>query len=343
MSVNQDKDNKSNVGKCQKIVKPVIISASRATDIPKWYSEWFVNRIKAGYIIWTNPFNQNYRQKVSFEDVQVIVFWSKDPKPLMPYLDFIDSKNFGYYFQYTLNDYEKEGLEPNLPQLTKRIETFIELSNKIGKEKVIWRFDPLILSNSIRVDDLLLRIENIGNQIHKYTEKLVISFVDINRYNLVKQRLQKLNSGYREFRIEEMIELIVGLSNLNKKWNLSIATCGEDWPPNVHFSDYGIAPNRCIDDELMRRLFPNNKKLLNFLNSKKCPQSTLLSDEESKANSLKDPNQRESCGCVISKDIGQYETCMHLCVYCYANKWDTKVRNRYQKYCLGDHSSDSIC
>jgi len=323
------------------VIEPVIISASRATDIPKWYAEWFFNRLKIGYTIWKNPFNPNNRQKISFDKTRAIVFWSKDPKPLIEYLPRIDEKGIDYYFQFTLNDYEKENLEPNLPSLDKRIETFKELSKKIGKEKVIWRFDPLILSKELTPEILLRRIEYIGNQIHEFTEKLVISFVDISEYNLVKQRLDKSNKNYQEFTPQEMLTIAEGLFELNKKWNLVIATCAEEWPVGTDLSKFGIIHNRCIDDELLKRLFPYNKELMKFLEGKKSPQRTLAISEEIK-NPLKDKNQRKSCGCIISKDIGQYDTCMHLCTYCYANKWDTKVRNRYESYCRGDRSGESI-
>jgi len=322
-------------------IEPIIISASRATDIPKWYPEWFFNRLKAGYIIWKNPFNQNIRQKVSFRKTKAIVFWTKDPKPMFEYLPEIDKMGIDYYFQFTLNDYEKENLEPNIPPLNKRIETFKQLSKKIGKERVIWRFDPLILSNDLTPEILLNRIENIGNQIHEFTEKFVISFIDISEYNLVKQRLEKQNKNYREFEPSEMMRIAEGLFELNKKWGLIIATCAEDWPIGADLSKYGIIHNRCIDDELLKRLFPNNLELMQFLTVKRNPQRTLSFTNED-INPLKDKNQRKACGCIISKDIGQYDTCMHLCIYCYANKWDTKVRNRYEKYCRGDRSGESI-
>lgn len=323
------------------IVEPVIISASRATDIPKWYAEWFINRLNEGFVIWVNPFNQNYRQIVSFNKTRAIVFWTKDPKPLIKYLPKIDETGIDYYFQYTLNDYERENIEPNLSPLNKRIETFKELSNQIGKKRVIWRFDPLILSDEITVETLLNKIKNVGDQIHSFTEKLVISFVDMSEYNLVKQRLNKLNKNYREFTPSEMLQLAKGLHEINKEWGLIIATCAEDWPKGTDLSKLGIVHNRCIDDELLKRLFPNNRELIKFLETKKIPQKTLIDTSKPK-NPLKDKNQRDACGCVISKDIGQYETCMHLCTYCYANKWDTKVRNRYEKYCQSDRNGESM-
>jgi DNA repair photolyase len=324
------------------LVEPVIISASRATDIPKWYAEWFINRLNEGYVIWINPFNQNFRQKVSFEKTKAIVFWTKDPRPLMKYLPIVDKKGIDYYFQYTLNDYEKENIEPNLSPLNRRIETFKELSNQIGKNKVIWRFDPLVLSDEINVETLLNKIKNVGDQIHEYTEKLVISFIDISEYHLVKQRLNKLNKNYREFTPSEMLQLAEGLYTLNKEWGLILATCAEDWPKGTDLSKLGIVHNRCIDDELLKKLFPNNHELIKFLESKEGSQKTILESSNNKKNPLKDKNQRDACGCIISKDIGQYETCMHLCTYCYANKWDTKVRNRYERYCQSDRNGESI-
>lgn len=323
------------------MVEPVVVSASRATDIPKWYAEWFINRLEEGYIIWTNPFNQDYKQLVSFNKTRAIVFWTKDPRPLMKYLPVVDSKGIDYYFQFSLNDYEKEKLEPNLSPLNKRIETFKELSQRIGKERVIWRFDPLILSDEISVETLLAKIRGIGDQIFPYTEKLVISFVDIEAYNLVKKRLNRLGKNYREFNKTEMVQLAEGLYELNKSWGLTIATCAEDWPVGTDLSKYDIIHNRCIDDELLKRLFPNNKELMQFLGVTKTPQKT-ISEEPGKKNPLKDKNQRQACGCIISKDIGQYETCMHLCTYCYANKWDTKVRNRYDRYCQSNKNCESI-
>ena len=113
---------------------PVIISASRSTDIPAFYSKWLINRIKKGHIVWYNPFNQQPLY-VSFKNCKVIVFWTKNPKPLIPYLKDLDGLGIHYYFQYTLNNYEKESFEPKLPSLKNRINTFKELSNLLVKKK----------------------------------------------------------------------------------------------------------------------------------------------------------------------------------------------------------------
>jgi hypothetical protein len=144
---------------------PVIISASRSTDIPAFYSEWFIKRIKEGYLKWINPYN-NIPLYVSFDKTRLIVFWSKNPKPILKNLTYLDEIGINYYFQYSLNDYEKEGLESNVPNLNSRIETFIKLSEKIGKDKVIWRFDPYLLTKTTGVDELLKRTEYIGNELH---------------------------------------------------------------------------------------------------------------------------------------------------------------------------------
>ena len=158
---------------------PLIISASRSTDIPAFYADWFFYRLEKGYSAWTNPFN-GVRSYVSYTDTRFIVFWSKNPKPLLRHLDKLIEKNIGCYIQYTLNDYVDEHLETAVPSVDERIETFKNLVDKLGFGHVIWRFDPLILTDKISIDTLLDRIEYIGDRLKGYTEKLVFSFVDIS-------------------------------------------------------------------------------------------------------------------------------------------------------------------
>ena len=137
---------------------PIIISASRSTDIPAFYAEWFFNRLRKGYSAWTNPFNgvQSY---VSYAKTRFIVFWSKNPEKLIPHLDYLKERGINCYIQYTLNDYEEEGLEKGVPALAERIETFKKLVNILGKGSVIWRFDPLILTDQITVEKLLKKLK----------------------------------------------------------------------------------------------------------------------------------------------------------------------------------------
>lgn len=294
-------------------ISPTIISASRSTDIPAFYSEWFFNRLKKGYIKWINPFNNSF-QYVSFKNVRVIVFWSKNPKPIIQYLDELDKIGISYYFQFTLNDYEDENFEPNVAPLKERIATFKELSNKIGKEKVIWRFDPLILTDKIDVNVLLDKIHNVGNEIYNYTKKLVISFVDVEIYSKVKRNLKNFGINVMDFDKKSMEKIAEGIQKMNEKWNLEIATCAE----KIDLEKYGIKHNKCIDDELMRKIFK-----MDFLTNK----------------NLKDKGQRKECRCIMSKDIGQYNTCPHLCIYCYANYSKNIVMKNFKKH---DKNSESI-
>lgn len=294
---------------------PIIISASRATDIPAFYSDWLVERIKAGYVKWRNPFN-GVPLYVTFKNARLIVFWSKNPKPIIKHLDFIQEHIPNFYFQYTLNDYDNDSLELKVPKLQFRIDTFQELSEKIGKEKVIWRFDPLILTDKIGVDELLRKTENIGNQLKDYTDKMVFSFADIQHYKKVQTNLQKSQINYKEFDDKTMNEYAAGLQQLNKNWGFEIGTCAEKIP----LENYGIVHNKCVDDDLMIKLFPHDKILMDFLGAKITPPDMFNSEyriEKTKNN--KDKGQREFCGCIMSKDIGEYNTCPHLCEYCYAN------------------------
>jgi DNA repair photolyase len=286
---------------------PVIISASRSTDIPAFYADWFIHRLEKGYVKWKNPFN-GVPLYVSFQNARLIVFWSKNPKPMIQYLDYLKKENINYYFQFTLNDYDAEKLEPRVPKVQARIETFLELSEKIGKEKVIWRFDPLILTDKIGVDELLRKVENVGNQLKNHTQKLVFSFADIKIYKKVQNNLRRNSIPYQEFNERTMNEFAAGLQGLNENWHFELATCAEQ----TSLEKYGIAQNKCVDDDLMIKLFPHDKVLMDFLGV------DMFGNIEKKRKN-KDNGQREFCNCIVSKDIGEYNTCPHLCEYCYAN------------------------
>ncbi len=311
---------------------PVIVSASRATDIPAFFSKWFFNRLRAGYMLWTNPFNANQVQYVSFERTRVIVFWSKNPKSLLPHLSEIDAAGINYYFQFTVNDYDHEGIETNVPPLTERVEVFKRLADKVGPERVIWRFDPLILSNALTVDDLLSRINRIAIMLQGATRKLVISFADINLYKKVRNNLAKQPHEYREFTLELMASFAERLVALNKEWGLEIATCAE----LLDLTRYGIRHNRCIDDDLMIKLFKTDLELMSFLGYESDQLDLFTGSSQSH---LKDKGQRKECGCIVSKDIGRYDTCHHLCAYCYANSSSKSVENNIRKH---NTESDSI-
>ncbi len=308
---------------------PIIISASRSTDIPAFYSDWFINRLKKGYLKWKNPFN-GVPLYVTFKNTRLIVFWSKNPKPLLKHIDWLQENYPNFYFQYSLNDYDKT-IEKNVISLDKRIETFIKLSEKIGKEKVIWRFDPLILTDKIGVNELLRKIENIGNQLKSYTNKFVFSYADIGVYKKVQNNLKRANINYLEFNENSMIEIAQGLQELNKNWNFEIGTCAE----KINIEKYGIIHNKCIDDDLIKRLFPTDKELMKFIGYEIIPPDLYNNSfqlSKIKTGKLKDTGQRELCGCIFSKDIGQYNTCPHLWEYCYANTSEKSVLSNYKKH-----------
>lgn len=277
---------------------PMITSASRATDIPAFYADWFFRRLDRGYIKWRNPFS-GQDSYVSFGNTRFIVFWSKNPAPLFPFLPMLKERGIGCYIQYTLNDYEEEGLEPNVPPLSQRIDTFHRAVEALGRGAVVWRFDPLILTDKINIDTLLEKIAHIADSLVGYTEKLVFSFADIESYKKVSRNLRQSGINYREWDEESMREFAARLSALNRdNYNFRLATCAE----RIDISEFGIEHNRCIDPELISRLAPNDVILQNFL-----------------YNARTDTGQRKACGCILSKDIGAYNTCPHGCLYCYAN------------------------
>ncbi len=296
---------------------PVIISASRATDIPAFYSDWFFDHLAKDYVRWRNPFNakDNY---VSFANTRFVVFWSKNPAPLIPNLHILRERGFGCYVQYTLNDYEKDGLESNVPALQHRIDTFKRLVDTLGEGSVVWRFDPLVLTDTISEDSLLEKINIIAERLRGYTEKLVFSFADIASYKKVGKNLMQVGINYTEWDNESMLSFAKRLSKLNEAWGLRLATCSEP----IDLEQFNIEHNRCIDPELIARLAPNDAILQNFL-----------------FNAHTDGGQRKHCGCILSKDIGAYNTCPHGCAYCYANTSPHSALSNYHRH---NPNNDSI-
>lgn len=330
---------------------PVIISVSRSTDIPAFFAKWFINRLAEGYCVWYNPFNQQ-PMYISFQDTKVVVFWTKNPAPIIPYLHELDKRGIHYYFQVTLNNYEKENLEPNVPKLQKRIDTFKQLSTLIGHERVIWRFDPLIITPSTPPRELLTRIWNVGNQLMGYTDKLVFSFADVRTYRKVQNNLIKDTTYFTRDTVEmaepteeQRLEIVEGLCKIREAWyqqgwNVALATCAEQFD----YEQYGIDHNRCIDGELMEQLWSNDKELVYFLHTGELPVPDLFGTIPNiplTHKNLKDKGQRKVCGCMISKDIGMYNTCHHLCTYCYANTSREAVSRNMAKF--NDNSESIIC
>ena len=252
-----------------------------------------------------------------------------------------------------MNDYEKEKLE-KVPPLADRIETFKLLYEELGLGGVIWRFDPLILTDDISIDNLLSKIQNIGDQLQGYTEKLVFSFADIEGYKKVKNNLINNGIPYHEWECVEMNDFSEKLVKMNneREWNYQLATCGEN------FETLGISHNRCIDGDLIVRRAWDDKKLMDFMRVKieDVPAPSLFGQPELPQDAIllpknhyfiskhrKDMGQRPFCECMASKDIGEYNTCPHLCEYCYANttkglalaNWKMHQENKFAETITG--------
>lgn len=264
----------------------MILSASRRTDIPAFYSNWFFNRLKEGYVDVRNPMNYHRisRIRLNPEVVDCIVFWTKNPRPMIDKLD--ELKNYHYYFQFTLNPYGKD-LEVYVPTKSNNIiDTFKMLSDKIGPDRIIWRYDPIFMSQKIDIKYHLTYFEKLTKILHRSTQTCVISFLDL--YKKTETNLKP--TSVRTPSEEEILRIASDFSEIAKVYNLRIKTCSE----TVDLSKFGIEHNHCIDKDLIEKLVGKPMNL------------------------VKDKNQRKECGCVESIDIGEYNTCMHNCLYCYA-------------------------
>ena len=314
---------------------PVIVSASRSTDIPAFYADWFMERLKAGYVKWYNPFN-GVPLYVGFKNARLIVFWSKNPSPMLANLDELDKICPNYYFQYTLNDYDEEKIEPRVPKVDDRIATFKALSDRLGRDRVVWRFDPLILTDTLTVPKLLEKIERIGDRIAPYTSRIVFSFIDIAAYKKVAANMARGGVQAREFMPDEMEEMAAGIGKLVNGWGISAGTCGEI----KDLDKYGIEHNRCVDDRLIMKCFNQDRALMEFIGARYVepdmftnPSGGWVLDEY-----RKDTGQRKACGCIMSKDIGEYNTCPHLCYYCYANTSNATAMANWNRHCECPHA-----
>lgn len=197
----------------------------------------------------------------------------------------------------------------------------------IGPESVIWRFDPLILTDTITPDTLIKKIKVVGDSLYRYTSKLVFSFADVLNYKKVQDNLKRKKINYRDFTLQDIYTISKSISNLCKCWGIHAYTCGE----RIDLSEFGINHNKCIDDDLILKITNYDQKILNLFGRNKHNQISLIQTKQPTKN-IKDTGQRAECGCIMSKDIGQYNTCPHMCVYCYANTSDNVVSRNIKKY-----------
>ncbi len=289
----------------------MIISASRRTDIPAFYAKWFINRVRAGYCTVPNPYNREQIARVSLqpEDVEVIVFWTRNPRPLFPYLAELDRRGLRCYFQYTLLGYPGE-IDNKSPHRQTAISTFRELVNRIGPQRVIWRYDPIVFSNLTGARFHTENYTRIAEALRGHTHRSVISVMDM--YNKFRARIDKLNQqgvgidlsdhdGQSSPRYDALMNTISQTARANA---MEIYSCSEE----RDLQAYGILPGKCVDDDYVEATFGIE------------------------VGHKKDPGQRKACGCVISKDIGMYDTCVFGCQYCYATANFERSKLNYESH-----------
>jgi len=284
----------------------MILSVSRRTDIPALYTKWFMERIKQGYVYVKNPFNAKQISKINIkpEVVDCIVFWTRNPKPIIENLKSLDESGYKYYFQFTITPYNND-LEKNNPNKKEAIKTFITLSEKIGKEKVILRYDPILITGRYSFEFHNKAFRALIEKLQGCTEKIIISFLD--DYRKVSRNMKGFN--LQELDNEGMRSMTQSLVEIASKYQLTIETCAEA----INLADLGVNHTKCIDGDLI-------EKIIDY---------KIINKDKLDAN-------RAFCGCMKCVDIGQYDSCIHDCLYCYANVNKEKARSNYE---LHDPSS----
>ena len=286
----------------------MILSVSRRTDIPAHYADWFFRRLKEGYVCTRNPMNpkQVSRIELSPDTVDGIVFWTKNPAPMLERLG--ELEGYPCYFQVTMTSCGTD-LEPGVPGKNDVIiPAFQALSRKISPEKVIWRYDPILLSPKYTAEYHVRWFEAMAKRLAGYTERCVLSFLDDYRHlGKVSREL-----GFRAPNRQEMLELAERFSEIARRHGLTLQTCAEA----IDLSEFGITHGRCIDGELFERITgqPFDRR--------------------------KDPNQRSECGCMTAVDIGLYDTCPNGCRYCYTNHSIAALQRNLQSH---DPDSPLLC
>jgi hypothetical protein len=269
----------------------MIISVSRRTDIPAFFSDWFLSGFNNGRVTIPNPYRPDFKRVVSLrkEDVDAFVFWSRYPEPFFGCLDTIDQKKIPYYFMLTINHYP-DFLEPHLVDLDIQLKSLKELSRRIGRSRIIWRYDPIIVSKDTDTTYHKNNFQTLAGLIAPYARRVIISFLDF--YRKTSRNFKKIGFKPEEIREnpEKLSELLHSLFEIAGFYGLEIQSCAEDIPGS-HFS---IKRRKCIDDELLNTLFGLD------------------------IGYNKDPGQRKACKCQRSIDIGTYGSCRFKCIYCYA-------------------------
>ena len=262
----------------------MIISTGMRTDIPAFYSKWFINRIKEGFVYVRNPYYQNQVTKYVLNPnvVDCLCFCTKNPIPILPYLDELNA--YRQFWFVTITPYGKD-IEPNVPEKVKVVEAFKEISKRVGINGIGWRYDPVFYGNGFDLQRHIAEFEKIAKMLKGYTNSCVLSFLDL--YEKVKRNAPGIVPPTKE----EQIELGKALSKIAKENGMTIRTCCE----GTHLAQFGIDVSGCQTKEVIERAIG-------------VP-----------LNPPKRKNARAICNCLLGQDIGAYNTCGHLCKYCYAN------------------------
>lgn len=277
----------------------MIIQTGMRTDIPAFYSKWFFNRIQEGYVLVRNPYNPSQVTKYSFspEVVDLIAFCTKNPAPVLPYMDKL--KAYGQYWFVTITPYGKD-IEPNVPDKNKVIESFRRLSNIVGIDSVGWRYDPIFIDNKHSVEWHIAAFEKMAEALCGYTRTCVISFIDI--YKKVEQNFPEARAVYRKDRIT----LGKAFIEIAGRYGMTVRPCAE----GNELEEYGADCSGCMTVNTFETALHNR---LDVPKRKK--------------------NQRNGqCACLLGVDIGAYNTCGHLCKYCYANTNAMLVRQNMRRH-----------
>ena len=280
----------------------MILSVSRRTDIPAFYGEWFMNRIDEGFVCVRNPFNTNQISRIDISPnvVDCIVFWTKNPKPLLPYLAQLDNLGYKYYFQFTITPYDTD-IEENIFDKKEIINTFVKLSKAIGKQKVILRYDPVILTKKYDMDFHVRVFKKLCEKLGAYTDKVIISFLD--DYKKTAKNMKDLH--VKEITKEDMTEIATKFVKVTNDYGLILETCAEA----IDLEYLNIDHAKCIDGNLIEEIV----------------EYEIINKDKLDAN-------RKDCGCMKSIDIGQYDSCIHNCLYCYANVNKERALSNYKRH-----------
>ena len=291
----------------------MILNTGLRTDIPGFFSEWFYNRIDDGFVYVRNPYakNQIYSYRLDPELIDCIIFCTKNPKPMFENLEKIDK--FNQYWHITITPYEKE-IEPNVPPMNDVLESFKYLSKKLGKENVTLRYDPIFINEKYTLEKHIESFEYIINSLSDYTTEAIISFIDL--YEKTKRNFPKA----REVTKDERLKLGKEFAQIGKKNNITIKTCVE----GTELDKFGIDSSGCMTKEVIERAI--NKNL----------------------NIPKQKARNGECYCLLNNDIGEYNTCAHGCLYCYANsnkklvKRNLKLHDPKSPILIGEIKEDDI-